>query len=209
MSRQRGAGPSTLQRYHEEEELERTYDFGMLVRLWPFVRPHSRYLHGSLVVLLVMAVFGLLRPLVMRAALNGFQQPGGAERLTRYGLILAGLIVLEQALAFPQTYWVQIAGAQAMADLRRHIFTFLHGQRLAFFDRTPIGRLVTRVTNDVDAIGEMFASGALNAAGDLVRLVAIIVIMLTLDWRMSLFAFAVLPPVVLGVDWTRKRIRTA
>ena len=74
-------------------------------------------------------------------------------------------------------YWMQIAGARAMAALRRRVFSFLHGRKLAFFDRTPIGRLVTRVVNDVDAVGEMFSSGALNAVGDLVRLVAIIAIM--------------------------------
>jgi len=159
--------------------------------------------------MVLAAVFALARPLVMRAALESFNSPDGPAQLSRLGFILAGLIVAEQALAFPQTYWMQIAGARAMADLRNRVFRFLHGCRIRFFDRTPIGRLVTRVTNDVDAIGEMFASGALNAVGDLVRLIAIVIIMLTIDWRMSLFTFAVLPPVALGVDWTRRRIRTA
>jgi len=123
--------------------------------------------------------------------------------------MLAAVIVLEQALSFPQMYWIQIAGARGMAELRRQLFSFLHTRSLSFFDRTPIGRLVTRVTNDVDAIGDMFASGALNAIGDMVRLVAVVAIMLALDWRMSLFAFAVLPPVIWGVNWTRKRMRVA
>jgi ATP-binding cassette subfamily B protein len=96
-----------------------------------------------------------------------------------------------------------------MADLRRHVFQFLHTRRLGFFDRTPVGRLVTRVTNDVDAINEMFASGALNAVGDLTRLVAIVVIMVSLDWKMSLIAFAALPVVAIFVNWTRRRIRDA
>jgi ATP-binding cassette, subfamily B, multidrug efflux pump len=104
---------------------------------------------------------------------------------------------------------MQLAGARAMADLRAHVFGFLHTRRLGFFDRTPVGRLVTRVTNDVDAIGEMFSSGALNALGDLIRLGAIVVIMLSMDWRMSLLAFAAVPPVALGVNWTRQRIRDA
>jgi ATP-binding cassette subfamily B protein len=96
-----------------------------------------------------------------------------------------------------------------MATLRRHVFRFLHTRRLGFFDRTPVGRLVTRVTGDVDAINEMFASGALNAFGDLVRLVVIVVLMLLLDPRMALLAFAALPPVAIGVNWTRRRIRDA
>ncbi len=198
-----------LRAFHEEEDLERVYDLKMTLRLWPLVRPHRAYLYGSMVLLLVMAAFGMARPLVMKAALEGIGGPDGASSLAFYGGILAGVIVVEQALAFPQLYWIQIAGARAMASLRSEVFRFLHTRSLAFFDRTPIGRLVTRVTNDVDAMGEMFASGALNALGDLIRLVAIVAIMLALDWRMSLFAFAVLPPVALLVNWTRKRMRVA
>lgn len=198
-----------LRRFHEEEDLDRVYDYRMLLRLWPFVRPHRGYLVGWLVVLLVAAAFGLARPLVMREALHSFQSPAGASLLHVYGLIVAGLIVVEQGLMFPQVYWMQVAGARGMAALRRTVFTFLHGCPLAFFDRTPIGRLVTRVTNDVDAIGEMFTSGALNAVGDLIRLFAIVVIMLSIDWQMSLVAFAVVPPVALFVDWTRRRVRKA
>ncbi|MBW2454530.1 MAG: ABC transporter ATP-binding protein [Deltaproteobacteria bacterium] len=181
----------------------------MLRGLWPHLHPHRKYLYGSAALLLVMAVFGLVRPLVMKAALERFQQPEGAAMLTQFGLLIGGLILVEQVLSFPQLYWLQLAGARAMADLRRRVFTFLHTRSMAFFDRTPLGRLVTRVTNDVDAIAEMFAMGALNAIGDLIRLVAIVAIMLSLDWQMSLFAFAVLPPVVLAVNWTRKRMRTA
>ena len=95
-----------------------------------------------------------------------------------------------------------------MARLRTQVFSFLHTRTLSFFDTRPIGRLVTRVTNDVDAIGEMFSSGALNAIGDLLRLVAIVAVMLSIDVKMSLFTYAVLPPVMLLVNWTRKRMRT-
>ncbi len=208
-ARKQGRAERALARFHDEEELERVYDLRMLLRLWPFVRRHQRHLLGSLALLVVMACFGLLRPLIMRSALNGFQQPGGAHRIVQYGFVLAGAILAEQLLAFPQMYWMQTAGARSMADLRREVFAFLHTRSLGFFDKTPIGRLVTRVTNDVDAIAEMFGSGALNAVGDLVRLVAIVSIMLSLDWRMSLFAFALVPPIGAFVNWTRARMRTA
>ncbi|MEM9874101.1 MAG: ABC transporter ATP-binding protein [Myxococcota bacterium] len=205
---QRERAEEALRRFHDEEDLERVYDVRMLARLWPYVRPHRRYLLGSLVMLLAMAAFGLTRPLIMRAALQDFDVQG-ASRLPWYGGVLAFVIAFEQVLAFPQMYWVQVAGARAMADLRGRLFRFLHHRSLSFFDTRPIGRLVTRVTNDVDAMNEMFASGALNAVGDLVRLVAIVAIMLTLNWQMSLFAFAVVPPIALLVNWTRKRMRVA
>ena len=202
-------GERAMKRFHEETQIERAYDLGMLRRLWPFIRPHGRLIGGSLGLLMVAAALSLVRPLVIKAALDGFGSAGAADSIVRYGIVLGAVILVEQAVAFPQMYWMQAAGARAMADLRRHLFTFLHTRSMSFFDRTPIGRLVTRVTNDTDAIGEMFASGALNAAGDLVKLVAIVVILVSMDWKMSLFAFAALPPVVLAINWARRRIRNA
>ncbi|KYF64971.1 carbohydrate ABC transporter [Sorangium cellulosum] len=198
-----------LSRFHEETQLGEAYDARMLLRLWPFVRPQGKHLALSLALLIVTASLALLRPLIMRDALDAFDSPGGLDHLTRAGILLTGIMLVEQSLAFPQLYLMQLAGARAMADLRMRVFGFLHTRRLGFFDRTPVGRLVTRVTNDVDAIGEMFASGALNAFGDLIRLAVIVVVMLSLDWRMSLLAFAAVPPVALGVNWTRRRIRDA
>ncbi|WP_437590103.1 ABC transporter ATP-binding protein [Sorangium sp. So ce1000] len=198
-----------LSRFHEETRLGEAYDARMLLRLWPFVRPQGRQLATSLALLAVTALLALLRPLIMRDALDAFDTPGGLDHLTRSGLLLTGIMLTEQSLAFPQLYLMQLAGARAMADLRARVFGFLHTRRLGFFDRTPVGRLVTRVTNDVDAIGEMFASGALNAFGDLLRLAVIVAVMVSLDWRMSLLAFAAVPPVALGVNWTRRRMRDA
>jgi ATP-binding cassette subfamily B protein len=200
---------AALDKFHEEGQLGETYDARTMGRLWPFVKPYSRQLGLSVALLLGNTAIALWRPLLMRSALDGFGAPDGIDRLTRAGVLLVALVVAEQAMVFPQTYVMQLAGARAMADLRRHVFRFLHTRRLGFFDKTPVGRLVTRVTNDVDAVGEMFASGALNAIGDLARLVVIVAIMLTLDWRMSLIAFATLPVVGLGVNWTRRRIRDA
>ena len=175
---QGGNAKQALDRFHEDTALKETYDARMMAQLWPFIRPHAPYLLTSIGLLVVNA-----------------------------GMVLTTLFIAEQSLQFPQMYYMQLAGARAMADLRSFVFRFLHTRRLGFFDRTPVGRLVTRVTNDVDAIGEMFASGALNAIGDLIRLGVIVAIMLSLDWHMSLFAFAALPPVALGVNWTRRRMR--
>ncbi len=200
---------AALSRFHEESRLEQSYDVKNLGRLWPFVKPHSRHLVLSIALLLVSSGFAMVRPLIMRRAFDGFDTESAQATLTQSGLILGAVLLMEQLIAFPQMYFMQLAGARAMADLRRHVFQFLHTRRLGFFDRTPVGRLVTRVTNDVDAINEMFASGALNAVGDLTRLVAIVVIMLSLDWEMSLIAFAAMPVVAVFVNWTRSRIRDA
>lgn len=207
--KKKSSSEEALRRFHEEARLGEAYDARTLAKLWPFVRPHRRYLFVSLSLLVVNALFALTRPLIVRYGIDGIDTPEARDRLTRAGLMLAGVLVVEQSLMFPQLYAMQIGGARAMADLRVHIFSFLHTRRLAFFDRTPVGRLVTRVTNDTDAIGEMFASGALNALGDLIRLVGIVVVLVRLNWQLSLIAFAALPPVALGVNWTRRRIREA
>ena len=200
---------AALSRFHEESKLEQSYDVKNLGRIWPFVKPHARHLALSIGLLLMSSGLAMVRPLLMRAAFEGFDGADPQGTLTRCGLILGAVLLSEQLIAFPQMYFMQLAGARAMADLRRHVFQFLHTRRLGFFDRTPVGRLVTRVTNDVDAINEMFASGALNAVGDLTRLVAIVVIMVSLEWKMSLIAFAALPVVAIFVNWTRRRIRDA
>jgi ATP-binding cassette, subfamily B, multidrug efflux pump len=198
-----------LRAFHEETDIVKAYDARLLARLWPFVRPHARALYLSLGLLLVTAAASLVRPLIMRSILDAGSIAKDPAAMMRGGWLLLGVVLVEQTLTFFQVYSMQVAGARSMADLRAHVFRFLHRLRLGFFDRQPIGRLVTRVTNDIDAIGELFASGALNAVGDLIRLLGIVVMMLVLDWRLSLIAFAALPPVALFVNGIRHGSRKA
>ncbi len=163
----------------------------------------------ALIVLLFTAAGGLVRPLIMREAIDQGVLKHDSGVLMRGGFLLAGVVLTVQILNFVQIYTMQIVGARAMADLRRHVFSFLHGLRLGFFDNQPVGRLVTRVTNDVDAVLELFASGAMNAFGDLVKLVGIVILMLIMDWKLSLIAFAATPPVAILVVAVRRRSRQA
>jgi ATP-binding cassette subfamily B protein len=156
-----------LAAFHEEGALGKAYDWQLLKRLWPYVRPYRSMIYLSL------------------------------------------LIIVERLLSFFQVYSVQVAGAKAMNDLRRTLFSFLHELPLGFFDKTPVGRLVTRITNDTDSILELFASGALNAFSDLLRLVGIVAFMLALDWQLALIAFLAGPPVTLLVQAMRPRARAA
>jgi ATP-binding cassette subfamily B protein len=123
--------------------------------------------------------------------------------------MLSLIVVGTQLLTFVQMYTMQIAGARSMADLRAHLFEFMQRLELRYYDRTPVGRLVTRATNDVDAVGELFASGVLNAIGDLVALIGIVIMMLILNVRMSLIAFGALPVVGVVVYYVRGRARQA
>jgi ATP-binding cassette subfamily B multidrug efflux pump len=197
-----------LRDFHEEERLGRAYDSQLLRRLWPFMRPHQRYFWASLLMILLIAGLNLVRPLVM-GRLVAHAQHAETGGLLRYGLFLSGLVLGMQVLTFVQAYAMQVAGARSLADLRSHLFQFMQRLELRYYDRTPVGRLVTRATNDVDAVGELFSSGVLNAIGDLAALVGIVVMMLALDVRMSLIAFATLPAVGLLIWYVRGRAREA
>jgi ATP-binding cassette subfamily B multidrug efflux pump len=199
---------AAIRAFHEEERFGKAYDLRLAKKMWPFVKPHQKLLWLSLVVILFTSAGALVRPLIMRFTVDA-AVAGHAQLLMRGGIILASVMIVEQVLGFAQMYAMQVAGARAMADLRRHVFRFLHGQRLGFFDRQLVGKLVSRVTNDVDAMLELFASGALLSVGDLVKLVGIVVVMVSLDARLSLFAFVGVPPVALLVVFVRRRMREA
>lgn len=196
-----------LEAFHEEERFGKAYDRELFRRLWPFFRPHRRLLFGSLAVVVFTASGALVRPLIMRDVVDSGIMAGDAEALMWGGLLLSAIILVEQVFGFLQLYATQVAGARAMSGLRRHVFAFLHRLRLGFFDNQLVGRLVSRVTNDVDAILDLFGSGALLALGDLVKLVGIVVLMLALDWKLSLIGFAAMPPVMLLVTLVRRRMR--
>jgi ATP-binding cassette, subfamily B, multidrug efflux pump len=200
---------AAVKAFHEEERFGKAYDVELIKKAWPFVRPHQKLLWLSLVVILFTASAALLRPLIMRSTIDGGVLAGDAHKLMQGGLLLVGVLIVEQLLGFVQMYAMQVAGARAMSDLRGHVFEFLHRQRLGFFDRQLVGKLVSRVTNDVDAMLELFASGALLSIGDLLKLVGIIVLMLSLDVRLSLVAFVGVPPVALLVMFVRRRMREA
>lgn len=197
-----------LRKFHEEAAIGKAYDMRLLRRLWPYVRPHARFIVLSLTTLLFIAGINLVRPLLLGDLVTRGEARDAAG-LRRDGVGLALLLVVAQSLTYVQMYTMQVAGARAMTDLRSGIFEFFQKLRLRYYDRTPVGRLVTRATNDVDAIGELFASGALNAMGDVVALVGIVVMMLALDWRMSVVAFLAIPVVGVVVNFVRKRSREA
>lgn len=203
------APPTGRRSFHDEDPLGKAVDSVLMRRLVPFVRPHAGPLVASMLLLPVVALLVAARPRVMKWGLDAGIGAHDTSVINKAALLYFGLVCAEYAFRFVQMYAMQVAGARAMADLRLHVFRFLQRSKLGFFDDQPVGRLVTRVTNDVDAINELFASGALNAVGDLFSLLVIVVMMFTLEWRLASLALCALPPLALGVNWIRKRAREA
>ncbi len=204
-----GRGAAAERAFHEEASLGAAYDTALLRKIWPFLRPYWLSFTVSLLLLPLLAELLVAQPRTMQRAIDLGIVARDTSALNQASLVMLGLVIAEFIARFVQLYLMQFVGQQVMADLRRHTFAFLHRQRLAFFDRQPVGRLVTRVTNDVDALGELFASGAVTAVGDLFTLVRIFVAMMLLSPKLSLFAFVAVPPLGFLVDRFRRNAREA
>lgn len=198
-----------LRDFHEEGNFAPGLDTELLKRLWPYARPHKKLLVASVGLGLVITSFGLVRPLIMKWAIDDGIMAKDANVLFQGAVAFGALVIVEQLLQVVRVYATQLLGVRVIADLRVKVFEFLHTLRMQFFDRQPVGRLVTRVTSDSDALLELTASGALNLVTDLAKLFGIIVLMLMLDWQLSLVAFCAGPPVLLIVQYVRRRHREA
>lgn len=198
-----------LEQFHEESGFVGSYDSDLLGKLWRYARPHAFYLWVTLALGLVIVGLVLARPLVMQWAIDDGVIAKNPSVLFQGSLTFAVLVVLESLAQVARVYATQLLGARAVSDLRRSAFEFVHTLRLRFFDRQPVGRLVSRVVNDTDAILELISSGSLNIVTDLLRLVGVVVMMVALDWKLSIVAFLAVPPTALLVQFVRHRHRDA
>jgi ATP-binding cassette, subfamily B, multidrug efflux pump len=192
-----------------EDAVEQTYDLALLRRLGPFARPHAGLLIAMLALMPVATLGALLQPYLLKRAIDATLVERSGDVLLMVVGWFAGAIALEFAARFAQTYATQLVGQRIMADLRGAVFRHIQRIGVRYFDRTPVGRVVTRVTNDVDSLGELFASGAVTAIGDVFMLVGIVVFMLYLDWELSLVTFLALPPLTAAVVLFRRAYRAA
>jgi len=191
-----------------EQVSDAARDVSLLRRLLPFVKPHAGLFTASLLLMPLAAIGGLLQPYLLKRAIDAMLADDAAG-LRFVVLSFAGVLAFEFVTRFAQTYVLQLTGQRATADLRAALFAHVQKLRIAYFDRTPVGRIVTRLTNDVDGISELFASGAVTAITDVLTLVGIVVAMLWIDWQLSLVAFVALPPLVFAVNLFRRWARSA
>ena len=191
------------------ERTERRYDLTLLQRLLPYAKPHKWLFVGAMVLMPLSSLMGLLQPYLLKRGIDAAVVEESAGELRKVVLFFALALAAEFVVRFGQTYMMQLAGQRCTADLRGDVFRKIQSLRVGYFDRTPVGRVVTRVTNDIDSLAELFASGAVTAITDLITLVGIVAFMLALDWQLSLVAFTALPPLALLVNIFRKRARTA
>ena len=192
-----------------EQVLGKAYDARLMARLWPFVRPHWRLCVLALVLIPVAIAFEIAQPYILKQAIDDHIAIKSLDGLGLLAGLYVGFVILQALSSYGQLYALQLLGQRSMHELRLATFRHVITRRAAFYDRMPVGRLLTRMTNDVENINEMFASGVITLVADFAKLLAIVGMMLYLDVRLTLITFLTLPLLVMVVAWARKIMRTS
>jgi len=183
------------------------YDTGLLRRLLTYVRPHVGAMAVAFVAMVVASGTELAQPWLTQQAIDRFITTGDLAGLNRIALVFLVLLLVGFVAETAQTYLLQLVGQRIMHRLRLQVYARFQELEVQYFDRHPVGRLMTRATTDVDAINDLFTSGVVAVIGDVLMLVGITGVMFALDWRLSLAAFSVLPFMALAAHWFRRRVR--
>ena len=202
--------PGNIAAMNTREEQEtvagKAYDIELARRLWRFIRPHRKVFFLSALLLPVHQVFNLVQPLLLKAGFDAVAAGDGVTLLTTG--VLFGVALLAEAAAFFFQYYLSMLVAQrCLADLRVKVFSHVQRLPMSYFDRNPVGRVMTRMTTDVEVLQEMFAAGAMNLVADLVLIVAIVTIMMSLHLELALVSLAMMPFLLLGINVFRLKAR--
>ncbi|MBI2833599.1 MAG: ABC transporter ATP-binding protein [Acidobacteria bacterium] len=193
--------------FHEEEVLGKAYDARLMRRLLTYLRPYSGQVAISLAAIVAGAVLQLAQPYLTKIAIDRYIANGDLQGLNRIAAAFLVILLGSFALEYAQTYVMQLTGQRIMFDLRMQIYEHLQRLDLRFYDRNPVGRLMTRVTTDVDVLNDLFTGGVVAVFGDIFTLAGIMIVLLVMDWRLALVAFSVLPLIVVVTQWFRRNVR--
>jgi ATP-binding cassette subfamily B multidrug efflux pump len=194
---------------HEDEILGKAYDKHLLGRFLGYLRPYRSLALWSLLLLPLIAAAKLGQPYILKIAIDNHIVVGKMAGLPMLSFYFLSLILAEALLTYLEIYLLQFVGQKVMFDLRVELFSHIQGLSTSYLDRTPVGGLVTRVTSDVEVLGEMFAAGIISIVGDILVLAGIVGIMLWMNVKLSLVTFSVLPVLVYIVFTFRTKMRKA
>lgn len=198
---------TAVKQFHEEEQIGKTYDWQVARRLLRYLKPYVKQLIPALVLTLLLNLLGILQPKFTQYAIDWFIIPKRTDYLTLFVMIYLGSQFLRLVFSYFQSVLLNSVGQYVMFDLRREIYDKLQHQEVAYYDRNPVGRIMTRLTADVDALNELFTSGVTDLLGDLVMIVAIVAVMIYMDWRLTLVSLLTVPMLFAATTWFRKGAR--
>ena len=192
---------------HDEEILGKAYDARLMRRLAHYLRPYWRQVALSFAAIIVGAASQLAQPYLMKVAIDRYITTGQLAPLDRLAALYFVILVVAFAADYLQTWTMQLTGQKLMFDIRMELYGHLQRLDLKYYDRNPVGRLMTRVTSDVDVLNDLFTSGVVTVFGDVFTLVGIMAVMLWMNWRLAIVAFCVLPLIVIITQWFRRNVR--
>jgi ATP-binding cassette, subfamily B, multidrug efflux pump len=191
----------------EDEILGKAYDARLMRRLLSYIKPYKKYVIFAIFLNIVVSALGPLRPYLTKIAVDDYIVNSDYEGLLFIAVILFISLLLQAAIQYFLTYFTQLLGQKTIYDLRMQIFRHTQKLALKFFDKTPIGRIVTRTTNDVESLNELFSSGIVMVFSDIFIIVWILAFMFFMDVELSLVTLSVLPVLIYGTFLFRKKVR--
>lgn len=171
----------------------KAFDVGLFRRVMAFVQPYKRLFWTTFALTILLSLLGVVRPVLMAMMVDDYATKGDLRGLYILMGVLAGLMALEAFVQFHQAYWTSWLGQTVTIDLRQALFAKITTFRMRYFDRTPIGTLVTRVVSDIETIEEIFSQGLLSIMGDLLKLVVVVIVMFAYNWELALWSMVPIP----------------
>ena len=198
---------TAVKQFHEEEAIGKTYDLQVARRLLRYLKPYVRLLTGALALTLALNLLGVLQPKFTQYAIDWYILPRQTDGL----MVLVGLYLATQLLrlifSYFQSILVNSVGQYTMFDIRKELYDKLQHQEVAYYDRNPVGRIMTRLTADVDALNQLFTEGVTDLLGDLVMIAAIITVMMWTDPKLTLISLLTVPMLFAATTWFRRGAR--
>ena len=200
---------SPVTEYHEEEALGKAYDSRLMRRLIRYAGPYRLLVAASLSLLAIEGLLQLVGPLLTQRVIDVALPARDVAAAGRMAMLFGAALALSFAASYGETLLTSLLGQRVMRDLRHELFARLQELPVAFFDRNPVGRLITRVTSDVESLNELFTAGVVSGMGDLFTLIAISMLMIITDWRLAVASFAVIPFVWMTSSIFQRSVRSA
>ncbi len=198
---------NAVQKYHEEEAIGKTYDLRIVRRLMRYLKHYKLLVTGALVLTLLSSILLSTQPYFTKVAVDSFITPKVTDGVWLFAILFFSVFLFRFIFGYIQEILLNTVGQKVMYDLRTEIYEKLQRQEVAYYDQYPVGRTLTRLTSDVDALNELFTSGVIDVLGDLVVIFAIIGWLFYLDWKLAFVTLITVPLLFICTNWFRKHAR--
>jgi len=191
------------------EVIGKTFDAPLLKRVLKYVKPYLNIFYGTAIFAILIAFLSPVRPILIQYAFDNYIITPNENKLLLITLLLVGLLFVESILQYFYTYWSNFLGQSVIRDLRLQTYNKIINFKQQYFDKNPIGALVTRVVSDIETISDIFSQGLLVIIADILKLIIVIVVMFVTDWRLALFSLASIPLLLIATYWFKRSIKSA